>query len=53
MGLKTSLKSMNAGVLSAVHRGPARLVNEGLTLVICSAAVLPSALNVRPVDGTG
>jgi len=30
MGLKTSLKSMNAGVLSAVHRGPARLVNQGV-----------------------
>jgi len=43
---------MNAGVLSASLAGQ-RGWSMMDTLVIWSVAVLPSALNVRPVDGTG
>src|SRR5258708_10804410 len=52
VALKTSLKSMNAGVVAASIAGQSGWSMMG-TLDISTVAVLSSALNVRPVDGTG
>src|SRR5580658_2305606 len=52
LALKTSLKSMNAGVVSASIAGQRGWSMMG-TLVIWSVEVLSSAANVRAVEGTG
>ena len=50
--MKTSLKSRNAGMLSASIAGQRGWSMIG-TLVICSVAVFPSGLKVSPPIGTG
>jgi hypothetical protein len=52
VALKTSLKSMEAGVVSASIAGQRGWSMMG-TLVICRVAVVPSWLKVSPSVGTG